>query len=57
VSSGPVSDGASGGAGRDDDPVVPDRADDDTDAGWGDRDDSPDPDDDDRFLRERPPHW
>ncbi len=30
------------------------RAPDDTDVGWGDR---PDPDDDERFLREVPPHW
>ena len=45
------------GRGEDDVPVVPDRAEDDTDAGWGDGDDFPDRDDDDRFLRERPPHW
>ena len=44
--------------GRGDDvPPIPDRAEDDSDAGWGERDDSPDRDDDDRFLRERPPHW
>ncbi|MFZ5872361.1 MAG: hypothetical protein ACOYXW_17775 [Actinomycetota bacterium] len=41
-----------------DDPVVPDRADDDRDVGWGDHahDDGDDPDDE-RILRERPPHW
>jgi hypothetical protein len=26
----------------------------DTDAGWGER---PEPDDDERLCRERPPHW
>lgn len=44
-------------------PVLPDRSDDDRDRGWGgsedsraDDPDSPDPDDE-RFTRERPPHW
>ena len=58
MSGAPVSGGASRRAGRDEDaPLVPDRADDDSETGWGDHDDSPDRDDDDRFLRERPPHW
>ncbi|MFC7161069.1 hypothetical protein ACFQL5_02085 [Aquipuribacter hungaricus] len=35
-------------------PVVPGVSSDDTDLGWGGR---PDGDDDDRILRERPPHW
>ncbi|HEY9244067.1 MAG TPA: hypothetical protein VIP48_18930 [Streptosporangiaceae bacterium] len=34
----------------DDDPV---QGEDETDLGWG---DEPDPDDD-RYLRDRPPHW
>lgn len=34
-----------------DDPV---QGEDETDLGWG---DEPDPDDDDRYLRDRPPHW
>ena len=34
-------------------PIVPDRADDDTDTGWG----EPDADRDGDILRERPPHW
>jgi len=40
-------------------PVLPTRSADDTDAGWGERWDSErDPgSDDDRYLRERPPHW
>lgn len=42
----------------DDDPVVPERSDDDGDRGWG---EPPDPepghDDDERFTREKPPHW
>ena len=40
---------------EDEAPVLPDRADDDSDTGWGERDD--DRDDDERFLRDRPPHW
>jgi hypothetical protein len=35
----------------DDDPV---QSEDETDLGWG--DDRPDPDDD-RLIRDRPPHW
>ncbi len=34
-------------------PVLPDRAADDADTGWGDRVE----DDDDRWQAERPPHW
>lgn len=35
--------------------VLPDQTSDDLDVGWGERfDDDPD---DERFLRERPPHW
>lgn len=35
--------------------VLPDQTGDDLDVGWGERfDDAPD---DERFLRERPPHW
>jgi hypothetical protein len=41
---------------RDDGPVIPDRADDDRDRGWGDDADSRDADDE-RLTRERPPHW
>ena len=39
----------------DDEPVLPDRAADDDDRGWGERPD--DADDDERLTRERPPHW
>ncbi|HEY3734640.1 MAG TPA: hypothetical protein VGL63_12060 [Streptosporangiaceae bacterium] len=39
---------------RDDQPVMPRRSLDDTDIGWGER---PEPDDDERLSRERPPHW
>jgi hypothetical protein len=35
-------------------PTLPDRSGDETDVGWGDR---PEPDDDDRLNRDRPPHW
>ncbi|MGH3199430.1 MAG: hypothetical protein ACRDNT_26705 [Streptosporangiaceae bacterium] len=38
----------------DDQPVLPARSREDTDAGWGER---PEPDDDERLSRERPPHW
>ena len=37
-----------------DSPLLPDRTTDETDVGWGDR---PDPDDRDRLLQDRPPHW
>jgi hypothetical protein len=39
----------------DEKPVVPDRAPEDTDAAWGDRDEGDS--NDDRLERERPPHW
>jgi hypothetical protein len=35
-------------------PALPDRSGDETDIGWGDR---PEPDDDERLNRDRPPHW
>lgn len=35
------------------DPVVPERSDDDRDTGWS----EPPEDDDERITRERPPHW
>ena len=38
----------------DDTPAVPVRSQDDTDLGWG---EPPEPDDDERLYRERPPHW
>jgi hypothetical protein len=38
-----------------DDEVLPDQTSDDTDRGWGERPD--DADDDERLLREKPPHW
>ena len=34
--------------------ILPAQSREDTDAGWG---DYRDPDDDDRLLRDRPPHW
>lgn len=34
--------------------VLPEQSREDTDAGWGER---PEPDDDERFYRDRPPHW
>ena len=37
----------------DDSPVLPQTTRDDTDAGWGERT----PDNDERLLAERPPHW
>jgi hypothetical protein len=36
--------------------VLSDQTADDLDVGWGERFDDT-PDDDERFLRERPPHW
>ena len=39
----------------DDEPVLPDQTADDTDRGWGERDD--DLSDDERLIREKPPHW
>jgi len=38
----------------DGEPVLPLKSREDTDAGWGER---PEPDDDERLYRERPPHW
>lgn len=35
---------------------LPDRAAEDTDLGWGEVPDAEDPDDVERFLRDRPPH-
>jgi hypothetical protein len=45
---------AAGPADPDRKPVLPVRSQDDTDVGWG---EPPEPDDDDRFYRDRPPHW
>jgi hypothetical protein len=62
---GGASHGAASGASReatlscgpDEAPVLPTRTADDTDTGWGERwRDEPDSDDE-RYLRERPPHW
>ena len=49
--------GVSEGQGYDDgdDEVLPDQTSDDTDRGWGEQPD--DADDDERLLREKPPHW
>jgi hypothetical protein len=38
----------------DDQPVLPEQSREDTDVGWGER---PEPDDDERLSRDRPPHW
>ena len=38
---------------RDDPPLLPDLTSDERDVGWG---DAPEPDDDQRYLREVPPH-
>ncbi len=38
----------------DDGPVLPGQSREDTDAGWGEH---PEPDDDERLYRDRPPHW
>jgi hypothetical protein len=38
----------------DDEPVLPARTEDETRIGWG---EDPEPDDDERLRRERPPHW
>jgi hypothetical protein len=41
-----------------DDEVLPEQTSDDTDRGWGEHpDDANDTDDDERLLREKPPHW
>ena len=39
---------------RSDTPVLPVRSQEDTDVGWGEQ---PEPEDDERLYRERPPHW
>jgi hypothetical protein len=39
---------------RSDMPVLPAQSQEDTDVGWGEQ---PDPEDDERLHRERPPHW
>jgi hypothetical protein len=39
------------------DETWPERSSDDTDEGWGELPDDPDTDDDERILREKPPHW
>jgi hypothetical protein len=41
-------------AAPDDRPVLPLRSLDDSDTGWGERDE---PDDDERLREDRPPHW
>jgi hypothetical protein len=41
----------SGPGGR---PALPEKSPDETDVGWGER---PEPDDDERLNRDRPPHW
>ncbi len=38
----------------DDQPALPVQSQEDTDTGWSER---PEPDDDERLQRERPPHW
>jgi hypothetical protein len=38
----------------DDKPVLPVKGQEDTDTGWGEQ---PEPDDEDRLQRDRPPHW
>jgi len=47
--------GVSENAGHDDEPW-PEQTSDDTDEGWGERPDDG-ADDDERILREKPPHW
>jgi hypothetical protein len=41
--------------GHDDDAPLPEQTTDDTDRGWGEQPDEAD--DDERLLREKPPHW
>jgi hypothetical protein len=52
-SDGPAPDRSEGRPAADDRPVLPDGTADERDLGWG---ESPEPDDDDRYLREVPPH-
>jgi hypothetical protein len=40
-----------------DDEVLPEQTSDDTDRGWGEHPGSDDTDDDERLIREKPPHW
>ncbi|HEX7189838.1 MAG TPA: hypothetical protein VF423_16640 [Actinomycetes bacterium] len=40
-----------------DDEVLPEQTSDDTDNGWGDRHDEDELSDDERLIREKPPHW
>jgi hypothetical protein len=41
-----------------DEVALPDQTTDDTDRGWGEQgEDADDADDDERLLREKPPHW
>ncbi len=39
---------------EDDQPAVPEHSDEEAGIGWG---EAPEPDDDDRLRRDRPPHW
>ena len=39
-----------------DDEVLPEQTSEETDRGWGEHTDD-DPDDDERLIREKPPHW
>jgi hypothetical protein len=41
----------------DDEPVLPARTEDETGIGWGEAPEDPEPDDDERLRRDRPPHW
>jgi len=41
----------------DDKPVLPVQSEDETGVGWGEAPATPEPDDDERLRRERPPHW
>jgi hypothetical protein len=38
----------------DDKPVLPEQSEDETGVGWG---ETPEPDDEERLRRDRPPHW
>jgi hypothetical protein len=38
----------------DDRPVLPEQSEEETGIGWG---EAPEPDDDERLRRDRPPHW
>jgi hypothetical protein len=45
------------GSDPDEAPVLPTQTGDDTDAGWSERPGDERDSDDERYLRERPPHW